>query len=80
MKKTKRKTPLRATSERWLFKIMTNNGLACIESSGPIDANLGEALRVLQIHITQLSRSEQDTLFALTAHVRERTRVELGDR
>lgn len=72
--RAKRKAPLRATPERWTFEVMTNNGLARIESSGPIDPNLGEALRVLQIHITRLSRSERDTLFALTAHVVARTR------
>jgi hypothetical protein len=76
--KTKRKPRLRATSERWLFKIMTNNGLARIESSGSIFADLGESLRTLQLHIAHLSKSEEDTLHALTNHVKARVKAERG--
>ncbi len=78
--KAKRKPPLRATEERWLFKVMTNNGLSRIESSGPILADLGESLRVLQLHITHLSKSEEDTLFALTSHVKARLSAVRGKR
>ena len=38
--------------------------------------DLGEALRVLQIHITHLSKSERDALFALTGQVMARLKVE----
>jgi len=72
MSQTKKKTPLRATPERWTFRVMTNDGKTRIESKGSIDPNLGDALRVLQIHIAHLSRSEQDMLCALTSHVRDR--------
>lgn len=71
----KRKPRIRATEERWTYKVMTNNGLCRIESSGAIFADLGEALRTLQLHITHLSRSEQDTLFALTNHVEARMKA-----
>lgn len=76
----KRKPSPRATEERWLFKVMTNNGSSRIESSGPILADLGEALRTLQVHITHLSKSEEDTLFALTNHVRVRISADRGKR
>lgn len=75
-KKTKRNPPLRATPERWTFKIMTNNSLARIESSGMIFANLGESLRTLQFHISHLSKSEEDTLYALTNRVKARMKAE----
>ena len=73
----KRKPPLRATPERWTFKVVTNDGKTRIESVGPIEPSLGEALRVLQLHITCLSQSEKDMLHVLTSHVRERMRVEI---
>jgi hypothetical protein len=76
MKKTKRNPPLRATPERWTFKVMTNNGLCRIESSGNIFADLGESLRTLQLHISHLSKSEEDTLRALTQHVVARMKAE----
>lgn len=76
----KRKPRLRATEERWLFKVMTNNGKTRVESSGPIFADLGECLRTLQVHITHLSRSEQDTLFELTNQVKSRISVARGKR
>ena len=76
----KRKPRLRATEERWLFKVVTNDGKTSIESKGPILADLGEALRTLQVHITHLSKSEEDTLFALTNHVRARISADRGRR
>jgi hypothetical protein len=72
MSQAKRKTPLRATPERWTFRVVTNDGKTRIESKGSIDPSLGEALRVLQIHIAHLSWSEQDMLRVLTSHVRDR--------
>jgi len=71
----KRKPRLRATEERWLFKVVTNDGKTRVESSGPIAAGLGECLRTLQVHITHLSQSEEDTLFALTNHVNSRMKA-----
>ena len=71
----RRKSSIRATPQRWTFKVVTHSGDSRIESSGPIDPKLGEALRVLQLHITLLSQSERDTLYALTAHVVERTKI-----
>lgn len=68
--------PLRATPEHWTYKVKTNDGKAIVESSGPINPDLGEALRVLQIHITHLSKSERDALFALTGQVMARLKVE----
>ena len=49
---------------------------AIVESSGPINPDLGEALRVLQIHITHLMQSEQDALFALTSQVMARLKLD----
>lgn len=67
-----RKKPLRATAERWTFKIITNNGEDRIESSGTIDSTFGECLRVLQIHAGRLSRTEMDTFVVLTKHITAR--------
>ena len=64
--------PLRATPDLWTYKVKTNDGKAIVESSGAIDANLGEALRVLQIHIVHLTPREQDMLFTLTECVTTR--------
>jgi hypothetical protein len=69
---TKRKAPVRATEERWTFKVVTNDGKHRIESSGTLFADLGESLRTLQMHIGHLARSEQDTLYVLAAHIRAR--------
>lgn len=66
--------PLRATPDRWTYKVKTNDGKSIVESSGPIDPALGEALRVLQIHITHLTSREQVMLFELTGVVMERLR------
>ena len=68
--------PLRATPDRWTYKVKTNDGKAIVESSGPINPDLGEALRVLQIHITHLMQSEQDALFALTSQVMARLKLD----
>ena len=75
MKKTKRKAPVRATEERWTFKIKTDDGKHIVESSGTMFADLGESLRTLQIHINNLTQSEQDMLYVLTAHVRDRVKA-----
>ena len=74
--KTKR---LRATAAVWTYKCTTKSDEATIESSGPIAADLGEALRVIQLHITRLSWIERDALFALTANIRTRLKAERED-
>ena len=71
----KRNPPLRATPARWTFRVVTNDGKHRVESKGPIDPTLGEARRVLQIHITHLSENEQEALYALTRRALERMKA-----
>jgi len=75
---SKKRVPLRATPDRWVYKTSTNDGKTKIESMGSIDPSLGEAIRVLQLHITNLTPDEKERLVSFMGQVRERLKAARG--
>lgn len=65
---------LRATKDRWLFAIMTNDGDLRFDTKGPIDPVLGQFLRAFQAHKRLLSVTQRAQLIRMAKSLDRKAR------